>query len=292
MKRVALVVEDEADVGGLLAEHLRQWGYEPTVLSEGRPAVAWVQEHCPELILLDLWLPDMDGYDICEALKLDRRTNLIPLIMVTARCQPEDRVRGIQVGANRYLTKPFTPEELNRAILDSLSWREDLRRRGTEGEVHFHVRSNTEHLEDLNRLSASLFLFTGLTEGQIRELAIAVRELGANAIEWGHRNQVERLITVVYRIDPFKVTIGIRDTGPGFDPGSLPHAAQPGDPVGHQTARASLGLREGGFGILIARGLVDELTYNEAGNEVHLVKYFSPRRPAEAPELAGQARQA
>jgi len=60
----------------------------------------------------------------------------------------------------------------------------------------------------------------------------------------------------------------------------IPHAAQPGDPVGHLDARESLGLREGGFGILLARGLVDELHYNDRGNEASLVKYLHQRVPA------------
>jgi CheY-like chemotaxis protein len=277
MVRQALVVEDESDVGSLLAEHLRSWGFEPTVLSEGKPAIPWVREHHPDLILLDLWLPDVDGFLICERLKLDRATNLIPIIMVTARCQAEDRVHGLQVGANRYLTKPFTPEELNRAVLDTFTWQQDLKRRGTEGEVHFHLPSDTRYLEQLNHLLASLYHFSGLTETQIQQLTIAVRELGTNAIEWGHQKQIDRIVTVVYRIDPRQVTIDIRDTGPGFDPKNLPHAARPGEPLAHLGVRDSLGVREGGFGILIARGLVDELKYNETGNEVRLVKYFRPR---------------
>src|SRR5262249_51450629 len=84
MLRIALVVEDEADVGVLLAEPLRRWGFEPTLLGEGKPAIPWVREHQPDVILLDLLLPDMSGFTICENLKLDRETNLIPIVMVTA----------------------------------------------------------------------------------------------------------------------------------------------------------------------------------------------------------------
>src|SRR5437763_928514 len=114
MGRAALVVEDESAVGLLLAEHLKKWGFEPTLLEVGKPAIDWVQEHRPDLVLLDLLLPDMNGFDICEALKLDRDTNLIPIIMITCLSEHKDLVRGLQVGANRYLTKPFTPEDLNR----------------------------------------------------------------------------------------------------------------------------------------------------------------------------------
>jgi CheY-like chemotaxis protein len=280
MVRKALIVEDEEDTSQILAEHLRRWGFEPTVLNEGEPAVGWVRENLPDLILLDLLLPGMDGFTICEDLKLERDTNRIPIIMVTALTGHEDRVRGLQVGANRYLTKPFTATDLSKAIQDSFAWRQELEKHGSEGEIHFHLQSDTQYLDELNGLLSSLFLFSGLTQTQAKQLATAVRELGTNAIEWGHQKQVERIVGVVYRIDPDKVTITIRDTGPGFNPENMPHAAHPDDPVAHMMVRETLGIREGGFGILMSRGLVDDLQYNEKGNEVRLIKYFPPRETA------------
>src|SRR5438309_1329551 len=277
MGRKALVVEDEKELGMLLGEHLRRWGYEPTVLNEGKPVISWVRHHQPDLILLDLLLPDVDGFSICENLKLDRETNLIPIVMVTALSAQEDRVKGLQVGANRYLTKPFTADDLSKAIQDAFTWQDDLKRRGTEGEIRFHFQSDTQYLEELNHLLGSLFLFSGLTQTQVKQLTTAVRELGTNAIEWGHQKQSDRIVTVDYHIDPQKITIFIKDTGPGFNPANMPHAAQPEDPIGHMMVREALGIREGGFGILMSRGLVDELQYNEPGNEVRLVKYFPPK---------------
>jgi DNA-binding response OmpR family regulator len=274
MFRKALVVEDDPEMGLLLAHYLSRRGFEPTVLQTGKPAAPWTRQHHPDLILLDLMLPDIDGFDICTSLKLDRATNLIPLIMVTALVDHEDRVRGLEVGANYYLTKPFMESQLNAAIDRVLEWRDELENHGTGGEVHFRLRSDTHHLEELNHLLTALFLHTNLTERQARHLMMAVRELGSNAIEWGHRKQQARIVTVTYRIDNAKVIIVIRDTGPGFDRSNLPHAARPGDPFSHMEVREALGLRDGGLGILMARGLVDELHYNDAGNEVRLVKYF------------------
>jgi CheY-like chemotaxis protein/anti-sigma regulatory factor (Ser/Thr protein kinase) len=277
MVRKALIVEDEPDLGELLAELLRRWGFEPTVLPEGKSVVAWVRLHQPSVILLDIQLPDVDGFTICETLKLDRETNLIPVVMVTIMSAQEDRVRGLQVGANRYLTKPFTADDLHRAIQDAMDWLEDLRRHGTQGEIRFQIQSDEQYLDELNQMLGGLFLFSGLTQPQVKQLTTAVRELGTNAIEWGHRKQVDRIVTVDYRIDPQKITIAIKDTGPGFDPHNLPHAAKPEDPTGHMMVRETLGIREGGFGILLSRGLVDDLQYNETGNEVRLIKYFPPR---------------
>lgn len=291
MTRKALVVEDEKELGELLGEHLRRWGYVPTVLNEGKAAVSWVRENQPCLILLDLLLPDLDGFSICETLKLERETNLIPIIMVTALSGQEDKVKGLQVGANRYLTKPFTADDLHREIQEAIAWLEDLRRRGTEGEIRFQLQSDTQALDELNHLLGSLFLFSGLTQAQVKQLTTAVRELGTNAIEWGHQKQIDRIVTVDYRIDPEKVAIVIKDTGPGFDPKNLPHAADLDDPLGHFMVREALGLREGGFGILLSRGLVDDLTYNETGNEVRLVKRFKAKAHLEMDEQKRAAMQ-
>jgi two-component system OmpR family response regulator len=277
MNRHALVVEDEAATGLLLAEHLRNWGYEPTVMMQGKPAIPWVRKHQPDVILLDLMLPDIDGFEICEVLKLERETNLIPIIMITALSGEEDRIHGLKVGANQYLTKPFMPEDLQRAIETASRWRDELAKSGSHGEIHFQLQSDTQYLEELNSLLSSLLCYSGLSSTRANQLITAVREMVANAIEWGHRKQINRIISVDYHFDDEKVTISVRDTGPGFDPGNVPHAAEEADPIAHMMVREALGLREGGFGIMMSRGLVDKMYFNEAGNEVRLVKYLDEK---------------
>src|SRR4029077_21106547 len=105
-------------------EHLRRRGFKPTVLAEGSPAIAWTRQYRPALILLDLMLPDVSGFTICENLKLGRETTFVPVIMGTALDEHKDKVHGLQVGANRYLTKPFTGEQLNEAINEVMRWRD------------------------------------------------------------------------------------------------------------------------------------------------------------------------
>lgn len=270
----ALIVEDEPDTGELLSQHLTRRGFVPTVVTEGTKAIRLARELKPDFILLDLMLPDIDGFSVCETLKLDRDTNLIPIVMETVLSEREHIVHGWQVGANRYLTKPFTLDELDRAIFEALTWREEIQRHGTEGEVHFEFQSDVRFLEELNQLVSMLLLHTSLQPEQVQQLTVALREIGTNAIEWGHSKQIDRLITMTYRIDKEKVTLIVRDSGPGFNPKNLPHAAKEDDPTGHIMVREALGLREGGFGLMIARGLVDELSYNETGNEARLVKYL------------------
>jgi anti-sigma regulatory factor (Ser/Thr protein kinase)/CheY-like chemotaxis protein len=273
----ALIVARDGEAVRLLADRLRERGFSPTVLAEGKPALAWARQHRPALIFLGLEAADLDGATICEALKLDRDTNLIPVVTLTPQGQMNHKPAcGYLVGANLQLPVPFTPEQLEAVIEQAVDWQAQQRRSGTRGVVHVNLQSDLAYLDELNKVLSSLFLANGLGEAETKQLMMAVRELGANSIEWGHRKQVERLVALACHIDPEKVTVVIRDEGPGFNPNELPHAANPDDPISHLEVRESLGLREGGFGIMIVRGLVDELQYNECGNEVRLVKYLSP----------------
>jgi DNA-binding response OmpR family regulator len=275
--QTALIVEDEPELAELFGEILRMRGLRSTVLHQGTPAPQYIRDHKPDLVMLDLMLPDRDGYSVCEEVKLDRKTNLTPIVMVTARAHHEDLVKGLAVGANEYVTKPFTVEQLNAAIDRALGWRDELLKCGARGEIHFELKSDARFLEELNHMLSSLFLYSGLPSESARQLTTAIREMGMNAIEWGHRKSSNLLVNVTYRIEADKVVIKIKDAGPGFDPANVPHAADADDPTKHMDVRDSLGLRAGGFGILMAKGLVDELKYNETGNEVRLVKYFAPR---------------
>src|SRR5262245_50242947 len=101
-----LIVDDERDTNDLLAELARARGYAPIQLFSGADVLATVEGRQPDLILLDLMLPEVDGFALCERLKRTRETNLIPVIMVTALNDDRFRAQGVKVGANAYLTKP------------------------------------------------------------------------------------------------------------------------------------------------------------------------------------------
>jgi DNA-binding response OmpR family regulator len=279
MQRTVLIVDDERDTNDILASLVQARDFEPVQLFEGSQVAAAVREHTPDVILLDLMLPDADGFALCDQLKRNRETNLIPIIMVTALHDAKHRAAGVRVGANGYLTKPFTPEQLFEVIDSAMAWRHEHESRGTTGEINFDIRSEATYLQQANDMLADLFAHTSLTERQIKDLKQAVMEMGGNAIEWGHRKNAELVLQIIYRIDPEAVTLIIRDQGPGFNPKKLPHAASEEDPIGHLDVRNELGIREGGFGIMLARGLVDEFRYNDKGNEVTLIKRFDRKSP-------------
>ncbi len=280
MPRTVLVVDDERDTNDILASLVQARGFEPIQIFSGAEALEAVAKQTPDLILLDLRLPDVDGFELCDRLKRTRQTNLIPIVMVTAQQDAHHRAAGVRVGANGYLTKPFSPQQLYELIDSVLAWHEEHTKRGTTGEINFDVRSELTYLSEARDMLADLFAHTPLTDRHIKDLKQAIMEMGGNAIEWGHRKNVDLVLRITYRINPSSITLIITDEGPGFNPRNLPHAASDDDPIGHIEIRNDLGLREGGFGIMLARGLVDEFRYNKLGNEVTLVKRFDPARKA------------
>lgn len=109
MSGTILIVEDEPDLAVLIADYVRAAGYEPQVISDGTAALAQIRQRCPQLIVLDLTLPGLDGIALCRAV---RARSDVPIIMVTARVEEIDRLLGLETGADDYLCKPFSPREL------------------------------------------------------------------------------------------------------------------------------------------------------------------------------------
>ena len=270
------MVEDEADVRAVLARVLEAAGYLVDTAADGAAAVARVKAQRPDAVLLDVMLPGLSGFEVCQELKFHRDTNLIPILMMTARSDVESRRKGLWVGANAYLTKPFESADLLAALRRTLEHRREL----TEHQVHTRVElcmeSDGRLREQLNDLLSELFLFTPLTEADVHRIRYAVMEMTDNAIEWGNRRRKELTVRVAYEVTDRFVKFVITDEGPGFNPQRLPHAATDNDPVAHLSIRETLGLRDGGFGIMISRGMVDEVHYNQTGNQVTLVKRFGP----------------
>lgn len=112
MKSKILIVDDEPDVVDLLEFNLRGAGFEIATAADGSEALKKARSGSPNLILLDLMLPEMDGLEVCKLLRRDPATSGIPIIMLTAKAAEIDRVLGLELGADDYVTKPFSPREL------------------------------------------------------------------------------------------------------------------------------------------------------------------------------------
>ena len=107
-----LIVEDEPDIRDLLAFHLEREGYHVTRSKTGADALRQVRARPPDLVLLDLMLPELGGLEVCRRLRQDPRTASVPIVMLTARGEEVDRILGLELGADDYIVKPFSPKEV------------------------------------------------------------------------------------------------------------------------------------------------------------------------------------
>jgi two-component system phosphate regulon response regulator PhoB len=112
MKTRILVVDDEPDVLDLVTYNLTQAGFQTETAADGAEALRKARSSVPDLILLDLMLPELDGLEVCKLLRHDAKTSAIPIIMLTARASEVDRIVGLELGAADYVPKPFSPREL------------------------------------------------------------------------------------------------------------------------------------------------------------------------------------
>jgi len=115
-----LVVDDSKVNVKMLDEYLRD-GYEVVKAYSGEEALRKVKDNPPDLILLDIMMPGIDGYEVCERLKADPRTSFIPIVMVTSLEKEEERIKGLELGAEDYIVKPFSPGELRARVRRVLS---------------------------------------------------------------------------------------------------------------------------------------------------------------------------
>jgi two-component system, OmpR family, phosphate regulon response regulator PhoB len=124
-----LIIEDEKDIADLVEYHLKQAGFSVFKAFDGPEGLESVKRQSPGLVILDLMLPSMDGKDICRALKSNPVTRSIPILMLTARAEEVDRIVGFELGADDYVTKPFSPRELVLRVKAILQ-RSDLEKEG------------------------------------------------------------------------------------------------------------------------------------------------------------------
>ena len=107
-----LVVEDDPDIAQLVAHYLEKAGFSTELLANGRDAISAITARPPDVLVLDLMLPQVDGLEICRVIRGNAATATIPIIMLTARAEESDRIVGLEIGADDYVAKPFSPNEL------------------------------------------------------------------------------------------------------------------------------------------------------------------------------------
>ena len=173
-----LVVDDDALMREMLVDQLVEAGYSVSTAEDGEETLAKVATESPDLILLDIIMPKLDGFEVCRRLKSDERTILIPVVMVTALTATQDRIRGIEVGADDFLSKPFNPQELMTRVRSLLRLKRHTDELENVETVLFSLAVSVEakdpwtnqHCDRLARTSVALGKTLGLPRNQLKAL--------------------------------------------------------------------------------------------------------------------------
>lgn len=240
-------------------------------------AIARLTEKSYDLVLTDLATPGDEDLDLVRRIREIRPDAKV--VVLSAGGGSDAVVASIRAHAFSYFSAPYEPDALREMVAQALSvtpWDdgiEILSARPNWMTLSLRCRRFTG-----DRLLQFFREFRADLPSEEREnIAMAFREMLLNAIEHGGGFDPEKKVQVSYLRTERVILYHIRDPGPGFSADALPHAAgsnPPDDPVRHIRYRTEQGLRAGGFGMLLTRKLVDELLYNETGNEVILIKYI------------------
>lgn len=294
MAKRILVVDDDPELHDLVSFALAREGYQVLKARDAYEGLDIIAKEHVDLALLDVMMPKMDGLMMLSELR-ERNENLRVIIM-TALTTPETAVSALRDQACDFLAKPFDIQQLlsvvNNAFelspqeisIEVLSARPEW--------IELRVPCDIAAIGPLERLMAQLK--TDLPPITRESVTYAFREMLRNAIEYGGKNDPNQFVEVGYLRSPRLILYRIKDPGEGFSIESLYQESGPiaaflnpeGDPTHHEKVREEEGLRPGGFGILIAREMVDEMIYNERHNEVVLIKYLDGAQPPGSVNIA------
>jgi len=277
-RRRILIVDDDRALRFVLSELLSDAGHSVDQAPDGREALRRLDAGAFDIVLLDIGLPDLSGLDVLAYARTVASPPIV--VMMTADDTPETLLAAVRQQAYRYLRKPFAPTAIVEVIDDAIA-------SAPSASLSIEVVSAKPEwvelvapcvLEMADRIQSFVMqLETNLPEPVRESVAQAFREMLTNAIEWGGKLDPQRKVRISCVRAKRLLLYRIADPGEGFNIDKLRHAAisNPVDsPLEHAMVREEQGLRPGGLGLMMTRSLVDELIYNEARNEVVLIKYL------------------
>lgn len=208
----ALIVEDEPEANHLLAMLVQLRGYRTDSAYTGGEALEMVREHPPDIVFLDLMLPDINGYEVCKSIKTSRPTSLIPVVMVTARVAAENRLQSFRVGATDYIPKPYTPDQIFQAMAQADAWRRNLDRHHFEGQIRLDSSGQGEPLRQIAQLRSLLVARSLLEIDAVCRIGLALAEMATSAYAWGLEHGIDLVAILHYRLDSGQLTLVLEDS--------------------------------------------------------------------------------
>jgi CheY-like chemotaxis protein/anti-sigma regulatory factor (Ser/Thr protein kinase) len=283
--RTALIVDDDPEIQALLLRVLEPGAWAIQHAADNAAAFLLVQKKGFDLVLTS---QKTSGRDDVELLRKIRRVRPhTRMIILSDSSTPADVIQSMRERAFSYFSKPFSMDALAamiRMAIDEPCWDDGIDVISATPEwIRIVARCD---LNTADRVLQFLEEFGELPDPENHSVGMAFREMLLNAIEHGGKFDPTKYVEIGYVRARHMVTCRISDPGEGFTLDEIPHSAvanPPGEPVRHVEYREAHGLRPGGFGVLLAQKLVDELIYSQDGNEVLLVKYIgleSPKVPS------------
>lgn len=256
-----LLVDDDAALLDLLCELCEVAGFDYVKAGNGFEALDRLDTNGDiSAVILDVMMPGIDGYQVCSKIKLDRRRNRLPVIMLTAKDAYFDELKGYRVGADAYVTKPFKIDELLdtvRAKIDEANNRRHVSR------LDIELENEVKFIREINRVISELFFISDFNSEEIADLQICLHELSYNAIEHGNRFDADKKVFISCILTDRKIEIRVRDEGAGFD---LAEIANPtmGDNL----------FKPRGRGLFLTRRLMDEVKVDRESKSVTFTKFI------------------
>lgn len=206
----ALIVEDEPEANKLLGLLLKLRGYRSTPALTGGDALRCLRDQSPDVIFLDLMLPDFTGYEICRTVKSSRASCLIPLVVVTARVAPENRLQSFRAGADGFVSKPYTPDQIFR----SLELAEEFRTRAAgpmvEGTASLSSSDDGDSLRATAQLRNLVLGRTPLDDETVGQVDRAIGEVRETVSRWAASHNGESPAALRFELTPNRLVVDFR----------------------------------------------------------------------------------
>jgi len=274
MSNRLLIVDDDPLILRLMTSALKD--YTTTTAENGKQALDLYEQQPFDAVICDLGLPDIHGFEVIQRIR--QKNPAARVLIISGQDTEAKMIASLRENIVDYLAKPFGIEDLRAAVANMMSSEESIEVISAAPRwIELRVPASFQVVARLGKFFEQLH---GEIDPQSREeMTMAFRELLNNAIEHGCGGDPHRRVTVCCLRMSRVILYRIHDPGRGFDPEQLPHAAlaSPEDPFRHVGVRHAHGMRSGGFGILLARGIADELIYNAKGNEVIFVRYLDAK---------------
>jgi DNA-binding response OmpR family regulator len=206
----ALIVEDEPEANKLLSLLVKLRGFQTVSAFTGKEAVEKARDCHPDVVFLDLMLPDVNGYEVCRVLKSTRPTNAVPVVIVTARVAADNRLESFTNGADDYIPKPYTPDQIFESLAQADDWKRDIASPRIGGEIPLD-HAGTDTLRRLARLRSLTLARTPLDFATVEEIFAEIHWIWSFVEHWQAGAGLRPALSLRYLLDNHRLAIQLRD---------------------------------------------------------------------------------